>query len=154
MKKIFKKLMLEQVQRGLEGFSSLAKRSAPKNGWIRTIREALGISTAFLGKRLGCSRTNITLMEQRETTGNITLKSLEEIAQALNCKLVYGFVPIEPLEDVMEKQARAVAKKQIELVNHSMKLEQQGLSSNQLQQQEDELVEELLSGNPKKLWSE
>ena len=39
-------------------------------------------------------------------------------------------------------------------INHSMQLEQQGLSASQLQQQEDLLVHELMNGSPKKLWED
>jgi len=148
----FKKLMLEQAQESLGGFSDMAKKPVPKKGWIRTLREALGMSSYVLANRMGCSRENITSIEQRERKGNISLKILEQVAQAMNCKLVYCFVPIEPLDKILEAQAKKIAKKQIRSVNHSMKLEQQGLNPKQLRQQEDDLVQELLKGNPKNLW--
>jgi predicted DNA-binding mobile mystery protein A len=148
----FKKLMREQVQESLNNFLELAKKPIPKKGWIRTIREALGMSSYVLANRVGCSRANITSIEHREKNGTISLKTLEEVAQALNCKLVYCLVPIESLDKILEHQARSLAKEKISLINHSMKLEQQGLSSKQLKQQEDDLVQELLQGNPKNLW--
>jgi len=148
----FKKLMLEQVQEVLNDFMGLAQKPVPRGGWIRTIRDALGMSSYALAKRLGCNRSNITSFEQREKKGTITLETLTQVARAMNCTLVYCFVPIEPLSKQLENQARIIAKKQIRSVNHSMKLEQQGLSPKQLQKQEDDLVQELLQGNPKKLW--
>lgn len=150
----FKKLMREQIQESLNNFSELIKKTVPKKGWIRTIREALGMSSNVLAERLNCTRANISSIEQRERKGTITLETLEEVAQALNCKLVYCLVPIEPLDKILEKQARLIAKKRIKIINHSMKLEQQGLTSKQLQQQEDDLVQELLRGNPKKIWND
>jgi predicted DNA-binding mobile mystery protein A len=148
----FKKLMREQIQESLNNFSELIKKPVPKKGWIRTIREALGMSSNVLAERLNCTRANISSIEQRERKGTITLETLEEVAQALNCKLVYCLVPIEPLDKILEKQARLIAKKRIKIINHSMKLEQQGLTSKQLQQQENDLVQELLRGNSKALW--
>lgn len=148
----FKKLMLEQVQDSLNDFAILAKKPVPKDGWIRTIRTALGMSSYVLAKRMGYNRSNITSLEQREKKRNITLETLDQVAQAMNCKLVYCFVPLEPLTKQLEKQARIVAKRQIRSINHSMKLEEQGLNPKQLQQQEDDLIKELLSGNPKNLW--
>ena len=65
----FKKLMLEQVQEALNGFMDLAKKPIPKKGWIRTMREALGMSSYVLANRMDCSRTNITTIEQRERKG-------------------------------------------------------------------------------------
>jgi len=153
MKDGFKKLMLEQVQENLNNFKDLAKKPVPQKGWIRTIREALGMSSSVLANRLGCSRSNVTAIEQREKKGNITLEKLEEVAQAMNCKLVYCFVPLVPLDKILEDQARKIAKKQIRTVNHSMNLESQGLSSKQLQQQQEDLVQELLKGNLKDLWN-
>ena len=149
----FKRLMREQIQASVMDFFDLTKKPAPKNGWIKTIREALGLSSKVLANKLGCSQANISYMEAREKKKSISLESLEQVAQAMNCKLVYCLVPLEPFDKILEKQARKVAKKQISLVNHSMKLEQQGLNAKQLKQEEDDLVEELLSGNPKKLWT-
>ena len=148
----FKRLMREQIQASVMDFFDLTKKPAPKNGWIKTIREALGLSSKVLANKLGCSQANISYMEAREKKKSISLESLEQVAQAMNCKLVYCLVPLEPFDKILEKQARKVAKKQISLVNHSMKLEQQGLNAKQLKQEEDALIEELLSGNPKNLW--
>ena len=153
MKNDFKKLMREQVQESLNPFKDLMNKPIPQKGWIRTIREALGMSSYVLANRLGCSRSNISTIEQREKKGTITLETLEQVAQAMNCKLVYCLMPVESLDKILEKQARILAKKRIHVVNHSMKLEQQGLNEKQLKQQEDDLVHELLQGNPKNLWN-
>lgn len=150
----FKKLMRQQVQTSLQGYEELAQKPIPSKGWIKTIREALGMSSYVLASRLAKSRANVTSMEQSEQKKTISLKSLEQIAQALNCKLVYCLVPIEPLDKILENQARKVAQHRIKLINHSMKLEQQGLSAQQLKQQEDDLVQELIQGNPKDLWGD
>src|SRR5262249_23275071 len=100
----------------------------------------------------GTSRPNVSALERREKQKKISLETLEQVAHAMNCKLVYGLVPLEPLEKILEKQARQVAQKRIKRINHSMKLEQQGLTQDQLKRQEDELVQELLQENPKYLW--
>jgi predicted DNA-binding mobile mystery protein A len=148
----FKKLMREQVQERLSGFLELSKRPAPPKGWIRTIREALGMSGYALANRLGCSKANIVILERNERRGAITLETLDQAAQAMGCKLVYCLVPQESLDAVLEQQAMARAKKKIALINHSMKLEKQGLSPKQLKQQEADLIKELLQGPTKNLW--
>jgi predicted DNA-binding mobile mystery protein A len=153
MSDIFKKLMREQVQDSLNAFAELAQKPVPKKGWIRTIRDALGMSSAVLADRLGCSRANISTTEQREKQGTITLNTLEDFAKAMNCKLVYCLIPLETLDKTLEKQARKIAQKRTKIINHSMALEKQGLNPKQLKQQEDDLVRELLRGNPKTLWS-
>lgn len=154
MKKSYKKLMREQIQESLNEFSRLAHTPMPKKGWIKNIREALGMTSTVLAHRLGCSQANIATIERREAKKTITLETLEKVAQAMNCKLVYCLVPLEPLDEMLKKQAREVAKKRIKSVNHSMKLELQGLTAQQLKQQEENLVKELLEGDPKALWSD
>lgn len=152
MAKNFKKLMRLQVQNTLTAFTSLANQPRPPVGWVKTIRAALGMSSQALAKRLRCSQTNVIAMEKRETQGNITLETLEQVAAALQCKLVYALVPEKSLEQILTAQAHKVAQRQIKAINHSMSLEQQGLTNQQLQQQEAALVAELLEGNLKELW--
>jgi predicted DNA-binding mobile mystery protein A len=153
MKKTFKKLRIRQVQGSLNKYNILTADSKPKNGWLKTIRVSLNMTGIDFAKKLNCSRINAIGLEKREENGTITLKTLKNAAAALNCRLVYALVPEKPLNQIMEDQARKIAKKQLAEVNHSMALEQQGLTLEQLTQQENDLVEELLS-NPKNLWSE
>ena len=148
----FRKLMRRQVQELISPFSDFSNKAFPKRGWIRVMRESLGMSSLDLAKRVGCSRANIVALESREKKQAITLESLDQVAKAMNCTLVYCFVPQKPLEQMVEEQARLIAKKQIEFINHSMELEQQGLTPKQLEQQEYDLVNELLRGNAKNLW--
>ncbi len=149
----FQKLMREQLQDSLNTFAELTQRPIPKKGWIRAIREALGMSSYVLADLLGCTRANISAIEARERKGTISLETLEEVAKAMNCKLVYCLVPLEPLDKILEKQARKIAQKRTKSINHSMSLEKQGLNPKQLKQQEEDLVQELLRGNPKQLWN-
>lgn len=149
----FRKLMRAQVQESLNAFKALIIKPIPQGGWVRTIRDALGMSSYALANRLGCSQANVALIEKSEKKKTISLDTLETVANALNCKLVYCLIPLESLDEILENQAKKVAHEKIKIINHSMKLEQQGLTAKQLQQQEDDLVRELLQGNPKKLWS-
>ncbi len=148
----FRKLMRNQVQDSLNNFLGLLNKPIPKKGWIRAIRDSLGMSSSALSKRLGCSTANILALEGREKKGSISLATLERAAQAMNCKLVYSIVPIKPLDQILEDQAKIIAKKQAALIKHSMRLEHQGLTAMQLKKQEEDLVQALLQGNPKKLW--
>lgn len=153
MKNEFKKIMRQQVQERLSTFSDLVHLTAPRGGWIRTIREAIGLSGKKLGERLACTKGNIAKIEKSEREGTISLNTLEKAAQVLNCKLVYCLVPVEPLEQVVENRARTIARIKIGYINHSMLLEDQGLTPKQLQQQEDMITQRLLHGNPSDLWN-
>lgn len=152
MKRLFQKTMREQIQRDLDNPIELAKKPTPKAGWIKIIRQALGMTSYQLAKRLGCAQANIMALESREKNGTITLKSLDQTAKAMNCRFVYFLIPEPSLEQIMKDQAREIAKKQLKTVGHSMALEQQGLTPQQTKSQEDALVEELLQGNPRDLW--
>ena len=77
----------------LNDTQSLAR---PPRGWIKAVREALGMTTAQLAKRLGVSQPRAVGIEKAEARGAITLDSLERAAQALDCRLVYALVPNKP----------------------------------------------------------
>jgi len=84
--------------------SSLQNRELfvrPPRGWLKAIREALGMTTTQLGQRLGVVQSRVVAIEQGESKGSITLNSLEKAAQALDCRLVYALVPEQPLEDMV-----------------------------------------------------
>ena len=152
MVRFFKKLMRKQVQEVLDNLDEISKRPVPQGGWVRVMRDALGISSYVLAKRMGSSQANIVSIEKRERSKTISLETIDQVARAMNCRLIYYLIPEKPLDQMLEDQARRVAKKQIKLTNHSMKLEQQGLTKKQIKQQEDDLVQELLEGPLKKLW--
>src|SRR3989338_4545504 len=81
--------------------------SAPHDGWVKTIRLALGMTAAQLGKRLGMSQQGAIDLERREKDGSITLAKLGKAAAALNCELKVGFVPRPSLEETVRIQAEA-----------------------------------------------
>src|SRR5271163_4656313 len=103
-----------------------ARRYAPPvRGWIKAIREALGMSTAQLAKRLGIKQPSLVDLEQSEAKGTIELATLRRVAEALDCTLIYALVPNKPLEDTVRERARAFLKRRREPIEHSMLLENQ-----------------------------
>src|SRR5216684_6841966 len=103
-----------------------AKRySVPVRGWIKAIREALGMSTAQLAKRLGIKQPSVVELEQSEAKGTIELATLRRVATALDCTLVYVLVPNKPLEQTVRERARLFARRRREPIEHSMALEDQ-----------------------------
>src|ERR1700734_2079114 len=103
-----------------------AKRYAsPVRGWIKAIRQALGMSTAQLANRLGIKQPSLVELEQSEAKGSIELATLRRVAEALDCTLVYALVPNKPLDAMVRNRARTFARRRRELVEHSMLLEDQ-----------------------------
>jgi predicted DNA-binding mobile mystery protein A len=85
----------------------------PDRGWIRVIREALGMSTYDLGRRMGVTASRVCQLERAELDGRIRLCTLERVAASLNCNLFYVLVPNEPLEQIVLQQARRKATSEI-----------------------------------------
>ena len=126
----------------------------PPRGWLKAIREALGITTAQLGRRLGVSQSRAVAIEQAETKGAITLNSLEKAAHALDCRLVYALVPRQSLEDLVEERASLLAKKRLKSTSHSMALEAQELDAIDESQQLKKLTRQLIEKAGSKLWED
>lgn len=103
----------------------------PEEGWIRSVRLALGMSAAQLGQRMGISAQSVTDMEQRETSGRVTLGRLEQAAKALNCELRTVLVPQISLEKTVQDQADLKAGLQNSDVTHTMRLEAQSEGVNE-----------------------
>ncbi len=152
MKKDLKNLILEQLDTTLKRFSVLRAVNPPPKGWIRAIRDALGLSTRQLGDRIGVSKSRITRIEQDEVGGSVTLKTMRRVADAFGCVFVYGFVPRQTLKDTLRNQARQVAKKRMLRVAHTMALEDQGLSEREQRKAFETAVNELIRTMPKSLW--
>lgn len=128
--------------------------SRPPRGWIRAIREALGMTTSQLAKRLGVVQSRVTAIEKAEAKQTLTLASLEKAAHALDCRLVYALVPGEPLEERVEGRARLKARKRLESTSHSMVLEAQGVAEADEQQQLKRMVQRLLDKAGSELWED
>jgi predicted DNA-binding mobile mystery protein A len=130
-------------------FGSPSRFTPPVKGWIRAVRESLGMSSAQLGHRLGIKQPSVVAMEQSEMRGSIELATLRRVAEAMNCTLVYALIPNEPLEKIVRDRSLAVARARLEAVDQSMLLENQKTDEKNFGIQLEELVREL---NPRRLW--
>ena len=135
----------------LQGPDNLTR---PPRGWIRAIREALGMTTAQLGKRLGVSQPRAVTIEKAEAKGSITLDSLERAAQALDCRLVYTLVPRKPLEELVKERAKTLARNRLQTTGHSMKLEKQGLDERDEDEQLKKLIDKIIGQGGSRLWED
>jgi predicted DNA-binding mobile mystery protein A len=110
-----------------DGRSLRQKLARPNQGWIRAIRQALGMTAEQLGRRLGVTQATLSGLEASEINGSIRLATLRKAAEAMNCTLVYALVPNTSLEEIVQEQARKVAAEQLQPVEHTMLLENQSL---------------------------
>ena len=123
-------------------FKPESRFAVPSKGWIRAIRDALGMSALQLGTRLSVKSQSVADQEKSEAHGTIQLKTLRNVAEALDCTLVYALVPNSSLEDAVQTRARDIARKELARIGHTMDLEAQGLSQAERDAQIDEYVRE------------
>ena len=126
--------------------------AVPPRGWIRAIREALGMTARQLAARMGTSVSRIPVIEKAEVTGSTTIKTLRQAAEAMNCTFVYAFVPTKPLDDILRDRAKQKASKDIARLDRSMRLENQALLKADLDEEQQRMIELILSGSLRGLW--
>lgn len=105
----------------------LDRFAAPPKGWIRAIRDALGMSGVQLGRRLGVTAQGVLGLERSEASGRIQLDTLRRAAEAMDCVLVYAVVPRTSLQDMVDRRAHDIAVKSLDRISHSMALEDQAV---------------------------
>jgi predicted DNA-binding mobile mystery protein A len=148
----FRKLRLRQLDAALCCWREAALPVRPVTGWARAIRDALGMSSAVLARRLGITDSAVRKLENAESSDAITLGALRRVAAGLDCELQYALVPKQTLDAMRTQQALQVAREQVQAVSRTMALEDQALDPDSTQAQIDEVVQSLLSKPGKGLW--
>lgn len=150
-----KALVREQYQALADKAHMLApEMPRPREGWIRSVRKALGMSGPQLARRLDLSRSQVTQMERMEADDRITLKQLRRVAEALDCELVYALAPRHPVQQTLQKRAEQLARTLLGRAHTHMVLEAQQLTP---AQQEKEVAREatrLLNNLPRDFWED
>jgi predicted DNA-binding mobile mystery protein A len=131
-----------QLDKRFRELGPASRFESPVRGWIKAIREALGMSTLQLAQRLKIKQPSLVDLEKSEAKGSIELATLRRVAEALDCTLVYALVPNKPLETMVRDRARAFTRKRREQVEHSMLLEDQKVTSKDAEARLDEIVRE------------
>ena len=143
----------EALASGTRAFPRMKPETAPRTGWVRAIREALGISQSQIAARAGVSRATVQQWEKAEARRRITLHSLDRVAAAMGCQVALALVPKGgTLDDVRKRQARTRA---LELLREAAD-EAFGASPEDLSPAQQRRVERtaarLLRGSTRKLW--
>jgi predicted DNA-binding mobile mystery protein A len=144
----------QQLDKRLAALRPLARTPKPSRGWMRAIRETLGMTTRQLAERMRISQPSLVKLEKSEAAGTITLGSLERAAQALGCRVVYALVPIKPLTETIEERASMLADRQVSSVEQTMRLEAQGVTNKAERKQARRQVAQELLRRPARLWDE
>jgi len=124
MDRQFRQLRLSQLDRGLSKARDLPPR--PSGGWLGSVREALGLSLAEIGRRLRVPRQNVQRFERSEAADRVTLGTLRRFADAMGCDLIYVLVPKSgSFSELAERPIRESAARDVQRVIHTMALEDQ-----------------------------
>lgn len=143
-----------QLDKRLKVLSNPDTLARPPRGWIKAIREALGMTAEQLAARLRVSQPRALAIEKAETTGRVTLQTLQRAAQALDCRLVYALVPRQPLEVLVQERAATLARKRLRSTSHTMALEAQSVVSEDEQAQLEQMTRRLLERASPALWDD
>jgi len=149
-----KKTVRSQLDKKLAYLRDFSASGVPQSGWIKAIREALGLSSLQLGKRAGLDQSRVSRLESAEKTGNMKIASLQRIAKGLGMRFVYGFVAEGTLEEMVNARAKEIALKRMKRLNYTMRLEKQGLSEEEQKKALADMVEKILVEQPKDFWDD
>jgi len=149
-----KRLIREQLDTSLRKFKPLCAIDTPNKGWIRAIRDGLGMSARQLANRLGIAQQAVARIEKDELSGSVTIKTMKRVAECLDCVFVYGFVPHSSLEDTIRKQAQVISSRRLTQASQTMLLENQMLNDEENKKVFEEMVDELVNTLPAYLWNE
>ena len=149
-----KAVVQQQYQRLVDSAASHSGLRPPPEGWLRTVRKALGMSGAQLAKKAGVTRARVAQAEQAELSGGASLKSMQAMAEAMGCRFVYAIVPEKRIEDVIAAQARKKAVALVGTASTHMALESQTLPNDKIVQEIERLTREIARDMPPDFWSD
>lgn len=143
----------EAIGAETRAFPRMKPQALPRAGWIRAIRDALGISQSQIARRVGVSRATVQQWERAEARRRITVHSLDQVAAAMGCAVALAIVPkVGTLDDVRRRQARAKA---IAIVKKEDAPENPDAVTDLTAAQRrrvERIVARLLRGSPRRLW--
>ena len=152
MKSTFSDLKLRQLDANLARWRRADLPPRPPAGWIKAVREGLGMAATHLAERLGVTTSTVTRLETSEADDTVSLATLRRAAEALGCELQYALVPRQSLADTLDNRAMALARQHMGAVSHTMALEAQATSRETVEAQTRALADELLKGSRRALW--
>ncbi len=145
------------IEKKIQPWLKLRAHKIPIKGWLRAIRESLGLNARQLAKRCKVHNSTILEIEKREIIGTVHIKTLEKIAKAMNCKLVYALVPKDGynrLENIIDERAKFIAERIVRKTAQTMLLEDQVISPMDMKKHVLQLADKLKRDMSPLLWKE
>jgi predicted DNA-binding mobile mystery protein A len=142
----------ERLDERLQAQRPLAMTPRPHRGWIRAIRDALGMSASELAARMGVTQQAVSALEESEHRDTIRLETLRRAAAALDCELAYVLLPRRTLAETVRARAIEQARRHLAWVSHHSRLEEQSVTDRETLAQIEALADQLIDRFG--LWSE
>lgn len=142
----------EELDQQLAALRPLRGLAVPPEGWLRAVREAMGMSVAQLAERTGLSVAEIELLEHSSSTAGGSFADLRRLADALNCSFVWGLVPHQSLTALLRERAAAVARKRLREVADMMRRQGRAMTAGEVDHHIEKFSEVLLRELPAALW--
>ena len=149
-----KTLARKHLERRLAPLRDQQSLTRPPRGWIRAMREAFCLSTRQLALRIGKVQSAVVEIDKSDARDSMSLATLRQAAEALDCTLVYALVPNRPIDDIRRARAANVASQQLARASHTMALENQSLDRAAQDAERERLIDALLRGSPARLWDD
>ena len=147
-----RKLARRRLDDRFESFRSIDRFAPPRYGWIRAIRNALGMTGGQLADRMGVTRQRVSQLERAEQLGSLPLNTLRKAAEAMDCALIYAIVPRQELSEIVNQRARERAIRELGYVHQTMALEDQAISDSDLEDKIADYIRQNIRDSD--LWSE
>lgn len=125
-----------------------------QDGWLKLMRQALGMSGAQLARKMGVTRGLISNTEKAEVEGRVTIKKMQEFAEAMECEFVYCMVPKEDFQTILKKRATEKAQSIVDRTNKHMGLEGQALTTERAKFELNSLANDILKNELSDLWND
>jgi len=99
-------LARKKLDKELKYYRWAGREKNPTQGLLRAVRNALGVPTAEILEKIDVNPSVLFRLEQSESRGTISLNRLHEVAQAMDCQLIYAIVPCngKTLEELAERR--------------------------------------------------
>lgn len=149
-----KTIKLQYARLADEAAIQLADTKIPPEGWLASVRKAMGMSGPQLAKRLKLTKAAIYQAERNELEGAISIKQLQKLARSMNSQLVYAIIPDKPVNEIVFDQAKMKAETLVQQASIHMGLEKQSLTEEQIQKEIIRIAKELANEMPSDLWEQ
>ncbi len=106
-----RKIVRRRLDVEMRPYRRAAMEPHPTEGLLSLVRQVLRIPVLEIAGKVGVERSVLYGLETSERRRTITLKSLNRVAKAMGCRVVYGVVPeggltFEELADEIEEMRR------------------------------------------------